>query len=196
MTNHRHDNNCVLNFWVISTTSTNCWTFSKPWTCNEIFYHLGNFANPKFVFSMKCYRSATTDGKLNFGAKARIFSISSKLFFNMALYFQTFASTQAISFSDLSNILWHIKLTKNQNMTGYRKSNFTHHLRQLRSNRPETILFCWWTLARSPRRTQGESLLFSTATYLSNIANFFMMKFFVILPLIPVPLMINVRTRL
>ena len=110
---------------------------------HEIFYHLGNFAKPKFVFSMKFYRSATTDGKLNFGAKARIFSISSKLFFNMALYFRTFASTQAISFSDLSKNLWHVNLTQNENMIGYRKSNFTYHLRQLRSNRPWTILFCW-----------------------------------------------------
>ena len=90
---------------------------------------------------MKCYKSATTDGKLNFGAKAIIFSISSKLFFNMALYFQTFASTQAISFNDLSNILWHINLTKSQNMIGYRKSNFTYHLRQLRSNGPRQSCF-------------------------------------------------------
>ena len=97
-------------------------------------------------------------------------------FFNMALYVRTFASTQAISFSDLSNILWHINLTQNQNMIGYRKSHFTYHLRLLRSNRPQTILFCWWTLARSPRRTQGESLLLSSATYISNIANSFMMN--------------------
>ena len=58
------------------------------------------------------------------------------------------------------------------------------------------MLFCWSTLAMPLDWTQGESLPFSTATYISNIANFVMIKFSVIIPLIPVTLVINVRTCL